>query len=138
MANIFKQLADDLVESANGKITKSSAGWVFSDAGTTNASGAYLKPRMTKDGRMASIALNLLTVTNCPQPPSDFPVMRDGVSVPMKACRKCPHHIKRFRGRPYPSCEILVKSRAKGPSPAERFVGILDGVKTKAFGMTNV
>jgi len=55
----------------------------------------------------------------------DYPVTDRGAWVPMKVCRKCPHHLKRRRGQPYPCCTILRDIARKGPSPAEQVNDLL-------------
>lgn len=126
MSNIFNWFAKSLIEANNGKIHKYSNGFVFSDAGTTNNQGVFLKPSEAKDGRKISLALSVLTASNCPQPPGDYPQSkRGGFWVPMKVCRKCPHHIKRRRRQPYPCCDVLRKIRANGPTPAQQMIKVM-------------
>ena len=130
--NIFNQIAKSLIESAHGRIRTMSNGFSFSDAGTTNAQGVHIKACESKDGRMMSLSLGVLTASNCPKPPADYPEGSGGFKVPMKVCRKCPHHIKRHRRQPYPCCAVLREIRAKGPSPIEQFGAIMKSAKEKA------
>lgn len=134
--NIFNYMAKSVIETANGRIHSTGSGWIFSDAGATNAQGVYIGPRPSKDGRPMSISLGVLTASNCPQPPGDYPQgSRGGFNVPMKVCRKCPHHIKRRRRQPYPCCAVLREIRAKGPTPIEKMASIVESAKEKTAEM---
>ena len=133
--NIFNQMAKHLAESANGKIVVYPNGYEFSDKGTTNSSGVYLKPTESASGQLISLSLGVRTASNCPLPPGKFPQnkKRPGLFwVPMKDCRKCPHHLKRRRGQPYPCCAVIRRLKASGPSPAEKMQEMLAGAVEKA------
>jgi len=133
MSNIFAQMAKSLIESANGMIRVYPNGYKFDDRGTTNAQGVYLKPTVSADGRMKSIAIGVRSAANCPKPPGDYPQSeRGGAWVPMKVCRKCLHHLPRKRRHPYPCCAALREIRRKGPSPAEQFTTMLKTATDKA------
>jgi hypothetical protein len=101
--NIFKQMARDMAAGYAGKINIYPNGFKFSDDGTTNAQGVWLKPSRSADGRLISLSLGVKTANGCPEPPpGDFPQNDRGrYWVPMKVCRKCPHHIKRRREHEY-------------------------------------
>lgn len=135
MSNIFNHIAKSLVEAANGRIQVCSNGWHFSDEGSTNNQGVFIKAYKSDDGRMASLSLHVLSTRNYPTPPGDYPVMSRGGAVPMKVCRKCPHHIKRRRRQPYLCCAVLRKLRAAGPSPAESMADMLRQATEKAKDM---
>ncbi len=124
--NIFSMFAKDLVAASHGKIRVFQNGWEFNDKGVTNAQGVFLKAWSSPDGRMKSLALGVRSTNNCPKPPGDYPQCdHGGYSVPMSACRKCPHHIKRARRQPYPCCAVLREIRQKGPGPAEQMMGMI-------------
>lgn len=109
-SNIFSYMAKHLTEHHFGKIQSFLSTWIFSDKGYTNPSGVFIKPRQSQDGRMMSLVYKL--GVRCPGPPGDYPQNDSGTySVPMSVCRKCPHHIKAERGRPYACCTVLREIR---------------------------
>ncbi len=133
MSNIFSYFAKSITEGHNGKLNIFPNGFEFRDGGTTNAQGVWLKPSRSADGRLISLSLNVRTVNGCPQPPSDYPQNDRGrYWVPLKECRKCPHHVKRARRQPYPCCAVLRKLAREGPSPAQQVADVL----TKAVEKT--
>ena len=97
LGNLFKQMARDMTAGYNGKIVVYPNGFVFSDKGYTNPQGVSWKAKPDATGRLTSL-VHMQTANGCPQPPGDYPKNDRGrFWVPMKECRKCPHHIKRRR-----------------------------------------
>jgi len=134
--NIFNVMGKSLVESANGKIRRLPNGWHFGNEGTTNNQGVFIKSYKTVDGKDASLTLGQLSAFNCPQSPSEeYPRMKAGYSVPMKVCRKCPNHIPRRNGQPYPCCKILKEIRSNGPSPLQKMSNIIETAKDQVNKM---
>ena len=122
--NIFSQMAKSVIENSNGKIRTFPNGYEYSDAGATNSSGVHIPSSFDATGRPVSLSLGVLSTGSCPAPPAggDYPNHKGmaGYWVPMKICRKCPHHIKRRRGQPYPCCAVLRKIRTERGTPAEQ------------------
>lgn len=126
--NFLKQMARDMAAGYAGRINVFPNGYKFSDDGCTNAQGVWFKPRRSADGRLVSLSLGVKTANGCPEPPvGDFPKNDRGRCwVPMKFCRKCPHHIARRRGQPYPCCAVLRKMAQAGPTPAAQVADLMD------------
>lgn len=136
IGGLLVQIAKDQAKHNAGELHTIPNGYKFSDAGYTNPSGVFIKPRPTADGHLASLVCGLKMVTNCPKPPGDFPSFeRDGevkIYVPLKDCRKCEFHLKRKRGQPYPCCAMLREQRKHGPSPIAKAFGMLAEAKEAA------
>lgn len=134
MMNFIKQMAKDMAAGYQGKLNVYPNGFKFSDKGATNISGVFFKARPSFDGRMTSLSLGVRTVNGCPEPPpGDYPQNdRRRFFVPLSECRKCPHHIKRRRGQPYPCCAVLRKLAQAGPTPVEKMAGALRSAEAKA------
>ncbi len=124
IGGLMVQIAKAQARKKAGEIHTCPNGYALSEQGWTNAGGVFIAPRPTADGRMASLLGGLRSATNCPKPPGDFPIFTDDRGthnwVPMKDCRKCPHHIARSRGRAYPCCEVLRELAAAEPGPVEK------------------
>lgn len=122
-----------------GEIHTIPNGYKFSDEGYMNPSGVFIAPRPTFDDRQASLVGGQRTATNCPNPPGDFPTFKSEdalrVYVPMKDCRKCPYHLKRERGRPFPCCATLREMQKHEPSPVSKAFALLKAAEDRAKEM---
>lgn len=112
-----------------GEIHTIPNGYKFSDEGYINPGGVRIAPRPTFDDRQASLVSGQRTATNCPNPPGNFPTFKTDnglhVYVPMKVCRRCPYHLKRTKGQPYPCCEVLRELQKNEPSPVSKAFSLL-------------
>lgn len=133
MLGLFKQMARDMKAGWDGRINVYPNGFKFSADGCANAQGVHFKAKPDASGRMISLSLNVRTANGCPQPPpGDWPQNNFGrYWVPLKECRKCPHHIKRRRGQPYPCCDVLRQLARAGPTPAEKFASVFEKAAEK-------
>ena len=123
IGGLLKSIAKGQAKYKAGELHIVPNGYKFSDAGYTNPGGVHFEPRFTADGRRLASFSGKRTVTNCPVPPGDFPILQSDrglrVYVPLQDCRKCQFHLKRERGRPFPCCSVLQENRKNDPSPME-------------------
>lgn len=119
-----------------GEIHTIPNGYKFSADGYINPGGVLIAARPTFDDRQASLVSGQRTATNCPNPPGDFPTFKADdllrVYVPMKVCRRCPYHLKRAKGQPFPCCEVLRELQKNEPSPVSKAFSLLREAEERA------
>lgn len=108
MSNIWKTIARDAREKANGRIPVFDGFWRLqgNKEGKPGSEGILFDDRIDNLGRPMEM-VNLLCAI-CPDEKweSDYAKTDSGYWVPMRLCRKCPHYRKRRKGAWYSCCGL--------------------------------
>lgn len=131
--NLFGWIIKDLVEAKQGKLRKSSAGYIFSDKGCTNNQGYHL-PAIVHEVTNKLISLEIRPyIRNCPVPPYEGAVEesrshrteRGYYWVREAACKKCQYRLKK-------ACCAKLREERREDNPAKQFGEMLGEATKKA------